>query len=97
MNNLHTLYCRRRQGVLTGYSAVCLPDEANESDRDFAADRDTVRRYTGRSALSMADRVLCLTADRDTVPRSILQRVPLFYTGAASPVLIAGKLIPRTA
>lgn len=96
MKRSHTLYCSRRQGVLSGYSAVCLPDGADDSDRDFRADSDTVRRYTGRSALSMADRVLCLTADRDTVPRSILQRVPLFYTGTASPVRITGKLIPPT-
>jgi len=96
MSQLHTLYCSRRHGVLTGYSAVCLPDDAADSDRDFRADSDTVRRYSGRSALSMADRVLCLTADRDTVPRSILQRVPLFYTGTASPIRIAGKLIPPT-
>lgn len=96
MNQFHTLHCSRRHGVLTGYSAVCLPDDASDSDRDFRADSDTVRRYTGRSALSMADRVLCMTADRDTVPRSILQRVPLWYTGTASPVRIAEQLIHRT-
>jgi hypothetical protein len=97
VNQLHTLFCRRRDDdVLTGYSAVCLSDDATDTDRDSRADPDTVRRYSGRSSLSMVDRVLCLTADRDTVPRSILQRVPLFYseTGGDSPVV--GNLIPLT-
>jgi hypothetical protein len=96
MSQFYTLYCSRRQGVLTGYSAVSLSDDASDRDRDHRADPDTVRRYSGRSALSMVDRVLCLTADRDTVPRSILQRVPLFYseTGGDSPVV--GNLIPLT-
>lgn len=96
MSQFHTLYSGRHNGVLRGYSAVCLPVNAADSDRDFRADSDTVRRYTGRSALSMADRVLCLTADRNMIPRSILQRVPLFYTGTGEAVRIAGKLISRT-
>ena len=93
MNQIHTLFCRRRDGVLTGYSAVCLSDIAADTDRDCAADPDTVRRYSGKSALSMADRVLCLTADRNTFPRSILQRVPLFYSGESdSPVRLLDTL-----
>ena len=95
MNRVYTLNCVRRNGVLTGYSAVSLSDDASDRDRDHRADPDTVRRYSGRSALSMVDRVLCLTADPDTVPRSILQRVPLFYFETTGDI-ITGNLIPLT-